>query len=355
MKALWRVGQQPEVVNRASLPSERLLEEMLVTNLRILSPDWMLIGHQIPTGTGFIDILAVARDGAMVVVELKKAKASREVVAQTLDYVSWVASLDPDTISEIFSVRQKKGIDEAFSQQFGSQLDLEQLNDRQIGVIVASTPDATTERIVRYLADSGVALNLNTFDVFQDGEQQYLSPNWAVDLAVTQVNAPSRDEKGPWNGHFYGSFGEEEGVRHWSDARVHGFFSAGGGAWYSRSLDLLGIDDLIWVQSPSHGYVGVGRVTSRPQPFDEFITSVGGQEVRLADLSLRGSYTHLPSPDDDTNEYCVGIRWLHTEDLDNAVRQPGFFGNQNSVCRPRVAKWSHTVAALKSRWKVEVE
>jgi len=352
MKTLWRVGKHPTPVERSALTSEKLLEEMLISNLRILSPDWMLLGNQVSTGTGFIDILAVSRDGTLVVIELKRERATRDVVAQTLDYVSWVATLPSESVGELFQTHRGTDLDTAFANHFGTSLDVEELNGRQMGVIVASTPDPTTERIVKYLANLGTPINLNTFEIFGDGNEQMLSPNWSVDLAESQANATSSKDKGVWNGHYYGSFGHhDDNGRNWEDARKFGFFSAGGGAWYSRSLSLLNPDDIIWVQSPEHGYIGVGRVLTTYQPIDEIVIREDEREVRLLDQKLVGSYTHNPSDDDDTREYAVLVDWLATVPLSEAVRQVGFFGNQNSVCRPRVVKWNYTVNILKSRWK----
>lgn len=355
MRTLWKVGSNPTAIERSQMLSEKELEEMLVANLRILSPDWMLIGNQISTGTGFIDILAVSRDGTIVVIELKKDKASRDVVSQTLDYVSWVSALKAESIGDIFSTKQTGELGVRFKEYFGVDLDDDGLNTQQLAVIIASQPDSTTERIVKYLANMGVPINLNTFEVFIDGAQRYLSPNWIVDLAVTQGNTASLDEKGPWNGHHYGSFGHGQDSRQWDDARKYGFFSAGGGAWYSRSLSLLNTDDIIWVQSPSHGYIGVGKVLSTFKPFEEFVVQFEGKECLLSELPLKGSYLRKESSDDDLREFMVGIKWLHTVSIEDAVRQVGFFGNQNSVCRPRVAKWAHTVNVLKSRWKIDTE
>lgn len=355
MKTLWRVSKHPTPVERSSLPSEKLLEEMLISNLRILSPDWMLLGNQVSTGTGFIDILAVSRDGTLVVIELKRERATRDVVAQTLDYVSWVATLPSESVSELFQHHRGTDLGAAFTNHFGTSLDVEQLNSRQMGVIVASTPDQTTERIVKYLANSGTPINLNTFEIFGDGTEQMLSPNWSIDLAESQANATSPTEKGAWNGHYYGSFGHEDNGRNWEDARKYGFFSAGGGAWYSRSLSLLNPDDIIWVQSPEHGYIGVGRVLTTYQPMEDIVIRDGDREVRLLDQKLVGTYTHKPSDDDDTREHAVLVDWLATVPLSEAVRQVGFFGNQNSVCRPRVAKWNYTVNTLKGRWKPNLD
>jgi hypothetical protein len=94
---------------------------------------------------------------------------------------------------------------------------------------------------------------------------------------------------------------------------------------------------------------------STSQPFEDFVVQVDGVDTPISECQFLGNYQHPESPDDDTREYFVGVKWLHVETLDSAVKQTGFFGNQNSVCRPRVAKWAHTVNSLKSRWKIEVE
>jgi hypothetical protein len=46
-------------------------------------------------------------------------------------------------------------------------------------------------------------------------------------------------------------------------------------------------------------------------------------------------------------EYFVPVEWIETNPLDKAVWEVGFFGNQNTVCRPRTSKWEHTVERLK--------
>jgi len=88
---------------------------------------------------------------------------------------------------------------------------------------------------------------------------------------------------------------------------------------------------------------------------EEIIVQQGNKETRLLELDLNGTYEHKSSDDDDTREYAVLVDWIHTNSLDKAETQVGFFGNQNSVCRPRVAKWNHTVNTLKSRWKVSLQ
>ena len=76
---------------------ERDLEERLVANLANLEPGLRLYeqgnikGRQIDAGEiGRIDLLAVADDGALVVIELKAGEARDRVCAQILRYMGWV-------------------------------------------------------------------------------------------------------------------------------------------------------------------------------------------------------------------------------------------------------------------------
>ena len=62
----------------------------------------MLIGRQESTGVdGIIDLLAVAPDGALVLIKLKRYRTLRDVVAEALDYASWVEKLKPEQVVAI--------------------------------------------------------------------------------------------------------------------------------------------------------------------------------------------------------------------------------------------------------------
>jgi RecB family endonuclease NucS len=71
--AIWKVAAQPAPLSDSSLANEQLLEQMIVAAPRLLSEEWMLIGRQENTGFGGrIDLLAVAPDGSLVLIELKR-------------------------------------------------------------------------------------------------------------------------------------------------------------------------------------------------------------------------------------------------------------------------------------------
>ena len=347
--ALWKVTAQPTQLPEAVLPSEKLLEDMIVAQPLLLSDAWMLIGRQERTGQGgIIDLLAIAPDGSLVLIELKRDRTPRDVVAQALDYASWVEALQPEDIAAIYR-RFKVGqsLSDDFKARFGQPLDEDALNQSHQIVIVAAQLDDSTARIVAYLNKRDIAINVLCFQVFVHGTEQLLSRAWLLDPVHTQVNVvpPGAGIIKPWNGEFYVSFGHST-TRSWAEAMQYGFISGGGGAWYSRTLQVLRPNDRVWVNVPGAGFVGVGRVSGcAVQAVDFKIVSVNAEAPAL-DVLTQGNYHREFAADPERSEWFVPVEWLKMVPLDQAVKEVGFFGNQNTVCKPTTPKWRSTVERL---------
>ena len=348
--SLWKVGEKPTELQQAQLASEKLLEDMIVASPRMLSDEWMLIGRQENTGYGgIIDLLAIAPDSSLVLIELKRDKTPRDVVAQSLDYATWVERLQPQDISAIYSrFSGGKSLAADFSNKFGVQLDEESLNASHQIIIVASSLDASTERIIGYLNDRDIPINVLCFQVFAGENGQYISRSWLIDPVETQVNALVRPDSHaePWNGEFYHSFGHGA-ERSWEDAVQFGFICAGGAPWYSRTLQLLSAGDRVWVKIPGKGFVGVATVLGRSEPANTFKVNTPEGLQPVLDVALRAGY-HGELASDPTNcEYFIPVKWLQTVPLEKAVQEIGMFGNQNSICKPTTPSWRQTVDRLK--------
>lgn len=350
--AIWKVGPQPVPLAESSLLSEQLLEEMIVAAPRLISDEWMLIGRQEITGFGRIDLLAIAPDGALVLIELKRNRTPREVVAQALDYASWVEKLTADDIVSIYNrFAPGRSLAADFRQRFGQDLDEDTLNESHQIIIVASSLDDSTERIVAYLSERDIPINVLFFQVFTYESEQLLSRAWLLDPVHTQASAaavPSGPSE-PWNGEFYASFGEGAS-RSWADAVKYGFICGGGGAWYSRTLHLLNVGDRVWVKVPGYGFVGAGRVTGRAQPAADFWVVTPEGEKPVLDVAKGGNYHREFVNDPERCEYFVPVQWLQTVPLENSFQEIGLFGNQNTVCKPTTPKWRSTVERLKERF-----
>ena len=351
--AIWKVAEKPVSLTISSLVSEQQLEEMIIRAPDILSSEWMLIGRQEQTGFGGrIDLLAIAPDASLVLIELKRDRTPREIVAQALDYASWVEQLTADKIAQIYQRFSKGGnLDEAFKQYFGVVLDEETLNQSHQIILVAAELDNSTERIINYLNARDIAINAIFFQVFQYDNEKLLSRAWLIDPGETQANVALTTKgsgvKEPWNGEYYVSFGE----RNWEDARKYGFISGGGGSWYSQTLKMLSPGDRVWVKIPGIGYIGVGSVTESVCPGKEFTVQTPDGKKPVLDVIQLGDRYKKNANDPEKAEYFVRVEWIETVPESKAFNEVGLFGNQNTVCQPTTPKWRHTVERLKTYFK----
>lgn len=339
---LWRVDGSPRRMPTTAIPLEARLEELVEADPAILGEPLLFIGRQVPTAHGkLIDLVAVDAEGVLHILELKRDRTPRDVVAQALDYGSWVETLTHEDVLSIFDdYRPDVAFEEAFSERFGVSPP-EALNSGHTLTVVASQVDPATARIVEYLSRFNVPVNVLFFRYFIDGDREYLARTWLVDDTRGTAGGGSKKKSGgarePWNGRdWYVSFGEDARVRSWDDARTYGFVSAGGGAWYSRTLRGLPVGARAFVCIPGTGlgYVGVGTVTGEAMPYDEAVLAIDGVETRMADLPLAGSYRH-DNDADDNDEFVVPVDWTTTADRSEAIWEKGFFANQNSACKLR--------------------
>lgn len=94
------ISTDATVEDASAFAMEKHLEDFLVDNwaqtelgkeYNIYEVDGEVIGQQYPTDTGPLDILAISKDKkTLLVVELKKGRASDTVVGQTLRYMGYV-------------------------------------------------------------------------------------------------------------------------------------------------------------------------------------------------------------------------------------------------------------------------
>ena len=213
---VWRIDNGLKPVEFSSLDIESRLEDILDENISIASPNWLVIGRQVRTDYGtIIDLLALDQDANLIVMELKRDKTPRDIIAQVLDYGSWVRELKTDRVAQIFDDYQKRwhsnsvqvSIDQAFSGKFKISMP-DEINSNHELVIIASDLDTSTERIVRYLADEyGVRINAIFFRVFKDEGREYISRAWFRDPAEVTAGFGEEVTANEWNGEYYVSFG----------------------------------------------------------------------------------------------------------------------------------------------------
>ncbi len=197
---LWRIdAEHPTPVSQDTLDLESRLEEWLRQDISLISAQLLVIGRQVGTAHGGkIDLLAMDPVGNLVILELKRGRTPRVIVAQALDYASWVQDLGHESITEIANGFLKgKTFEQAFQQKFKTGLP-EVLNERHRMYIVASSVDPATERIVKYLSEThGVDINVATFAYFKTEQEELLGRSFLLDEAEVQTRATSKSKRLP--------------------------------------------------------------------------------------------------------------------------------------------------------------
>lgn len=332
MTRLWSIdGDTLSSIRPERLGSERQLQGWLEHDIALLDAGIMVIGSEVPTTHGGrIDLLAIDEEGALTIIELKRDRTPREVIAQALDYASWVVGLDTPAVHQIGDSywRARKT---NFAEQFARRFHItppEPLNVSHRIVIVAASLDPASERIVEYLSQQhGVGINTAFFSVFSDGERRLLAADWLMDQAEV-VERTERRVRAPWNGDYYVNVGEGP-HRCWADMCKYGFVAGGHGKTFADDMKRLSPGDPIWVYHKGKGYVGHGTVKA---------PVIMARDVMIGEQTLLSLPLEAPGLGDDRDdpdmaEYVATVDWHKTVPLNKARTFKGAFANQHAACR----------------------
>ena len=128
--AHWRVaGKQLERLPPSRLDQEQRLQEWIYQDPSVLGIELAILGREVQTAFGGrIDLLAMDRNANCVVMELKRDRTPREIVAQVLDYATWVKDLGYAELDQICQAQRQKSLPDLYQQSF-DQVMPETVND----------------------------------------------------------------------------------------------------------------------------------------------------------------------------------------------------------------------------------
>jgi hypothetical protein len=189
----YRIDPEGKFVNfeqKKAQDLEAQLEEALEHNDHVvLAPDRVLyIGRQVATDLNkAIDLLAVDAGRRLVVIELKKDRTPREMVAQALEYAAFVRHLSYDALNGIavpyFSRRDQPwgSLSEAHREFFGDgsegaddSITADDWNQSQIIVLVGQTIAPDIMSVSRYLRDHDVDIRVLQLIYFESSTGERL-------------------------------------------------------------------------------------------------------------------------------------------------------------------------------------
>jgi hypothetical protein len=203
---LWKIVDKKGATPRSATPLDKVAQPMMEQDFEalltatpdLLMPDLVLVGRQIETPTGALDLLGVDEDGRLVVFELKRGSLRRDAVAQAIDYGSYLAELKPEGLRELISRNLGKvGIEqiEDFGQWYQDKFPDFRIDD--IGspriVLVGLAVDEGAKRMVTFLAKTGLDISLITFQAFRQGDDLLLARQ--VEVQSPSVDSQSGEKK----------------------------------------------------------------------------------------------------------------------------------------------------------------
>lgn len=129
------------------------LESWIASNPSIVGPDLVVIGRQVQTRSGPLDLLAVDRDGNLVVIELKRDLLPREALTQAIDYAADIAEWTLDRIGAACLAYRNNNIEDVLGEAF-PDIDLEALalNETQRVILVGLSIAPALERMIGWLS-----------------------------------------------------------------------------------------------------------------------------------------------------------------------------------------------------------
>lgn len=164
IKAWEIIEGQPQPVESTLADEGRTetldLEEWLASDPSIIRPGLQLIGRQVSTRSGRLDLLAIDRAGNLVIIELKREKLPREALTQAIDYAADIASWGVDRIGEVCAQHTGEELEDVLTEAFSVDFDGLSINKTQRVVLVGFSVDSSLERMIEWLSEGyGVDIN----------------------------------------------------------------------------------------------------------------------------------------------------------------------------------------------------
>ena len=166
-------------VNHKPVNEEKDIDIVIESHPDVIEPDLRIIGRQVVTNTGkFVDVMAIDKDANVVIIEDKKSKVPREVIAQILDYAVWAETLKDHQLNKIAKENVKlyghTTLAKMFEEWTGD--DNPDWNENQKLYVVGEEIDNETKDMLSYLHRKGIQIFAKTlkFHERDDGKRQLI-------------------------------------------------------------------------------------------------------------------------------------------------------------------------------------
>ncbi|MGB9615325.1 MAG: endonuclease NucS domain-containing protein [Fervidobacterium sp.] len=151
---------------------EKELEKLLLDNPESIEEGMKILGHQVPTDSGPLDILAIDSDGILTVIELKSEIDDKQL-DQGVRYYDWARSNI-----------------EWISRSYSNKVDV---NQEPRLILIAPSFSENLKKVAKYV---DVSLDLMEYHVIQisDGEKDVLCTPIEIEMRPEPLVIPTKEE-----------------------------------------------------------------------------------------------------------------------------------------------------------------
>ena len=212
-------GTKSKTLSETTPSQENLTEddlrEWLIRNTKeFFSENLLVIGREVKIeGIGDrIDVLAIDRDGNLVVLELKRGELTGNVDFQILKYVSYISRWEYSRIKAQF----QRFIDTAWGREiYGEGADFNEeleefcnddyeVNGNQRMILIGNDIGDRVGSVVLWLREQGIDVSIANFSLFKHDSELYLSAETVIPTSQLERFTPgSETTNKPWkeDGH----------------------------------------------------------------------------------------------------------------------------------------------------------
>lgn len=136
-------------MHSSSVDYEKILEQWIEATPDLLEIGLRIVGRQVHTVAGKVDLVGRDPQGRWVIVEIKRGQATRDALAQAIDYAAAIAELSTDALNGLLSAYSPP---QAGSETLATQQE-DSPDERQIRIILVGIgKDPGLSRIVTFLS-----------------------------------------------------------------------------------------------------------------------------------------------------------------------------------------------------------
>ena len=169
--ALWQIDTSaaaalavPQRLHESFIELEKKLEDWIEAHPDLLEQGLQLVGRQVRTVAGPVDLIGRDPQGRWTIIEIKRAQTTRGALAQAIDYAAAIAELSNEELAQAISDYPAKRTagEHAVTQQDHSQ------GDREIRIILVGVgSEDGLQQIVKFLARFQLPITIVAFSIFQ--------------------------------------------------------------------------------------------------------------------------------------------------------------------------------------------